>query len=46
MQAPPTSERKVIFLMLLFEMNTLKLNSFEYFLVLLPDLMDPKRNHP
>ena len=46
MQVPHTPERKVIFLTLLYEMNTLKLNSLESFLVLLHDLMDPKHNHP
>ena len=42
MQAPHTPQRKVIFLMLLFEMNTLKSNSFESFPVL---LLHPKHNH-
>ena len=40
-QASYTPKRKVIFLMLLLEMNTLKLNSLESFLVLLPDLIAP-----
>ena len=41
MQVPHIPERKVIFFMLLFEMNTLKLNSLESFLDLLPDLVTP-----
>ena len=41
MQAPHTPKRKVTFLTLLFEMNTLKSNSLESFLVLLPDLVTP-----
>ena len=41
MQASYTPKRKVIFFMLLLEMNTLKLNSLESLLVLLPDLTAP-----
>ena len=41
MQVPHTPKRKLIFLMLLFKMYTLKLNNLESFLVLLPDLIAP-----
>ena len=41
MQVPHTPERKVISLRLLSEMNTLKLNSLDPFLVLLPNLVTP-----
>ena len=40
-QATYTPKRKAIFLMLLLEMNALKLNSLESFLVLLPGLIVP-----
>ena len=40
-QASYTPERKVIFLMCLLEMNTLKLNSLDSFLFLLPDSVAP-----
>ena len=40
-QAPQTPKRKLIFLMLLFEMNTLKLNSLRSFLALLPGFTAP-----
>ena len=41
MQVCHTPETKGIFLKLLFEMNTWKLNNLESFLVLLPDLISP-----
>ena len=41
MEASYTPKRKVIFLVLLLDMNTLKLNSLESFLVLLPGLIVP-----
>ena len=42
MQADYTPKRKLTFLMLLLEMNTLKLKSLESFLVLLPGLIIPE----
>lgn len=41
MQAPHTPKGKVIFLVLLSEVNTLKLNSLEAFLVFLLHLIAP-----
>ena len=44
-EAPYTPKRKVILLTLLLDMNILKLNSSEPFLVLPPRWIAPKHNH-
>ena len=46
MQAPRILKRKVISLMLLLEMSSLKMNSLESFLVLLPSFISPQTQSP